>query len=953
MPRKVATLSIRLLGPLEVAVEGRRIVVDTRKALAIVALIAAEGRPFARDELAAMFWPEADDAAARGALRRTLSALRAAVGGAGLVIARTQVALDPNATWVDLMELERLATSSRSADLELAADLARGPFLAGFALRDSPAFDDWLTARGFQVERTVGHMLEALGAARLDHGDAMGAIAAVRQRVALDPLDELGQRRLIELLALAGDRAGAIRQYRDLVALFDRELGVAPLRETTDLYDAIREDRLVPAHAGPSVASVEAGAGSRSATVSSAPPGSVPFVGRERELAAIQGTWRASAPDGRVVLIEGEPGIGKTRLGETVAAVVRADGGTVLAAAGYPGERAIAYGPIAELLRAGLAVPDGTARLATLGGTARIEIARLVELPASLRSAEIGTGDGAGAKVRFLDAIADGLSAFAAGPVPGLIWIDDLHLADDPTCEALAYLARRLERRPVLLLVTWRREDLNPSGEATANDLARLPSATSVMLGRLDRAGVAEIVRAMRPADMADDAVIDALAAHSEGLPLHVVAALESDQPPGTAMPRGVQALFRERIRSVGETAAQVLSAAAVIGRSFDLATVRHASGRSEDETVVALEELTRRGIVREDPRAVGASVRYEFAHGRMLDVAYEATSLARRRLLHGRAADALRLDQSAMGRDSLAHVALIARHEREAGRPAKAAEAFLEAADRAEAVFANREAIAHLEASLALGAPSAVAAHARIGRLRSRLGEYRAAVVAFETAAALAGPSDLPGIELALGRVHGRWGDLAAAASHLGAALAAPNLTDALRASALVERSAIALRAGELGVASEAASAARDVAARVGVPSLAGAAERLRGLVARAAGDLAGAREALERSVALAADDPDPTAWIAAMTALALTLAAAGSVDQAVATAEAALEACRRIGDRHLEAAVENHLADMLHDAGRPDDSMDHLKRAVAIFAEIGEGAPERDPGIWGLAAW
>jgi hypothetical protein len=75
--------------------------------------------------------------------------------------------------------------------------------------------------------------------------------------------------------------------------------------------------------------------------------------------------------------------------------------------------------------------------------------------------------------------------------------------------------------------------------------------------------------------------------------------------------------------------------------------------------------------------------------------------------------------------------------------------------------------------------------------------------------------------------------------------------------------------------------------------------------------------------------------------------------VDDGVETATAAIEASRRIGDRHLEAAVENHLADMLHEAGRPDESMVHLKRAVALFAEIGEGTPEPDPGIWTLAAW
>ncbi len=190
---------------------GRPIVVDTRKALAIVALIAAEGRPYARDELTAMFWPEADDEDARGALRRTLSTLRTAVGDHGLVIERAQVALDA-ATSIDLVDLERLAASGTIADLETAAGLARGPFMAGFALRGSPGFDDWQATRAMRVERTVGGVLERLATARFDRGDPAGAVEVARRRVELDPLDELGQRRLIELLALSGDRTGAIRQ---------------------------------------------------------------------------------------------------------------------------------------------------------------------------------------------------------------------------------------------------------------------------------------------------------------------------------------------------------------------------------------------------------------------------------------------------------------------------------------------------------------------------------------------------------------------------------------------------------------------------------------------------------------------------------------------------------------------------------------------------------------------
>ena len=941
MTRREPMLSIRLLGPLEVRVAGRPIVVDTRKALAIVALVAGEGRPFARDELAAMFWPEADDEAARGALRRTLSALRTAVGESGLVIGRTQLALDPATSSVDLAELERLAASSRLADLEAAAALARGPFLAGFALRDSPAFDDWQAARAGRVDRIVGDVLERLAVARFGGGDAGGAVEAARRRVDLDPLDEPGQRRLIELLARSGDRTGAIRQYRSLVALFDRELGVGPLRETTDVYESIREDRVGarPGTTGPSLPERKPG---------------LPFVGRDSELAAVLDAAGDAHPDGRIVAIEGEAGIGKTRLGEAVAGAVRKRGGVVLAGRGYPGEAGIAYGPIADLLRTGLAATDAPERLAALDPTALGEIGRLVDLPVSLRaSARVVQAGGESARVRLLDAIADALTALVAGPVPGVVWIDDLHHADGSTRQAATFIARRLRGRPVLLLLAWRREDLSSDGLATADDLRRVPGAVVVTLDRLDRAAIAALVRVSRPTGSTDETLIDAVAADSEGLPLHVIEALVGDGPVIGDLPRGVLELLRDRIASVGETAAQVLAAAAVIGRSFDLGTLRHASGRSEEETVDAIEELLRRGIVREVPGAVGPSVRYDFAHGRMRDVAYGITSLARRRLLHRRTAEALRLDPSTVGRDDLTRFALIAGHEREAGRPAEAAEAFLEAASRAESVFANREAIDHLEASLTLGIPEAAAAHARIGELRSRLGEYPAAITALEIAAALAGLSDLPAIEIALGRVHRRRGDLVAAASHLGSALASTDLSDALRARALVERSVVALRAGDLDVAGAAAAEVREMQVRVGDPHLAGVAERLVGLVAHALGDLAGAREALERSVVLAANDPDPTASIAALTALALALSADGSVDSGVATATEAIEACRRIGDRHLEAAVENHLADVLHDAGRLDDSMAHLKRAVALFAVVGEGELERDPGIWALAAW
>lgn len=947
MTRRTRPLSIRLLGPLEVIVDGRPISVDTRKAMAIVALVAGEGRSFEREELAATFWPEADDGAARGALRRTLSALRAAVGETGLVIERTRVSLDTTISDVDLEQFGYLATSTRSVDLEAALGLVRGPFLAGFAVRDSPTFDDWQAVMTARVERMVGDLLERVTAARFATGAVDGAIDAARRRVDLDPLDEPGQRRLIELLARAGDRTAAIRQYRELVALFDRELSVAPLRETTELYDSIRDGRLgdpVP-HAAPQLAFV---------TTQVVPDS--PLVGRERELATLDSVWRAAKVDGRIALLEGEVGIGKTRVGEAAATMIRAAGGTVLTARGYPGEGAIPYGPIAQLLQAGISEPDGVDRLAALDGTIRSELDRLVDLPPAIRVAG-GPGtsgvDQVRAKVRLLDAIAAAFSVLVSGPTPGLVWIDDAHLADDPTREALEYVAHRMDGRPMLLLVAWRREDMTDTGAASATRLAALSISTSILLRRLGREDVAAIVRAFRPGDEPDDTLIDALVEDSEGVPLHVVAALAGGDTSGGSTLRGIDPLIHERISSVSEMAAQILAAAAVIGRSFDLATVRAASGRSEEETVDAIEEVVRRGIVREQATGAGPSARYDFAHARIREAVYAATSQARRRLLHRRTADALRVESTATGLDDLTRHALIAGHERAAGRPVEAATAFVEAAQRAEAVFANREAIELLEAAIALGHPDAPLAHARIGELHARLGEYAAATAALETAAALADPDDLPAIEVALGRVHRRRGDIVAAASHLDAALATPTIERTLRTRALAERCVVALRAGELDVAAASAGQALDVADDLDDPHLRGRAQRLVGLVAQARGDLPAAMMAFARSRDLAVGDPDPTAWIAATAALSIALGATGATDRAVATATEAIEECRRIGDRHLEAAVENHLADFLHDAGREAASMEHLKRAVVLFSEIGEGEPELDPGIWTLAAW
>lgn len=944
------------MGPLEVRVDGRPLIVDTRKALAILALLAVEGRPFGRDELAALLWPESDDASARGALRRTLSVLRAALDDRWLEVDRARVSLDRTQLWLDLAIIGAASDTVGIATLQSAADVARGAFLAGFALRDSAEFDDWRATCAAAAERAVGRVLDRLADAAETEGDLVRATEAAARRIALDPLDEGSHRRLIAMLARAGDRTGAIRQYRACVSALDRELGVPPLPETTSLYEAIRDGRAVPgpkpepaarpADLAPAVATSRAG---------------LPLVGRDRALAVTLSAYASSIPDGRLVLVRGEAGIGKSRLVEAAADVALARGGRVLAVRAYASERGIAYAAVVGLLRLGFAADDALERLQRLPAATLAEIERLIALPAGVARdpGAGGRGDDAAepaARARLLDAVAGGLTSLAEGQLPGLIVVEDLQWADAASREALGWLCRRLADRPTLVALTWRPEDLDEDGMTFVAALEAVPGAEAITLGRLERDDVRALLAGSDHGALpAVDP--DRLFEESEGLPLYIVEAIAAgldDQARVAGAARSVSTLLRERLGSVSGTAAQVLSAAAVIGRSFDLALVRWTSGRSEEETIGALEELVRRGLVRD--HAHGPDTTFDFAHARFWEAAYEATSFARRRLLHGRAASWLRTESIGQDPGRLAQLAV---HEQAAGRDAEAAEAFRGAGLRAHAVYAHREAGAHLETALALGHPDVMGIQMALGEIRTIQGAYAGAIAALEAAASLSGQDGLAAIEVRLGRVHARRGELSTAASHLDIAIealgsigaSAPD-EPALLVAALVERSAVALRAGDLDGARAAGARALQVAETAGDDASAGAAHRILGLEARERGDLDAARSSLERSLLLAHSDPDAATTIAARNALALVEAARGDRAAAIALLESALEACRRIGERHLEAVVENNLADQLHAVGRQEEAMDHLKLAVTAFAEVG-GRDDLEPEIWKLVAW
>ncbi len=258
----MSDLTLLLLGPPRVERDGEPISVDRRKAPALVAYLAITGRSHSRDSLATLFWPELDQGRARAGLRRTLSALKKALGEGFLDVDRETVGLNRDAKiWLDVAAFqERLAECRTHAHppeqvcpaclplLTEAVALYRDDFLAGFTLRDSPGFDDW------QFFHTEGLRDELAGALkRLAHAHGLRgefefeqAIAYARRWLALDPLHEPAHRCLMQLYAQSGQRAAALRQYAECERVLAQELSLPPEEESTRLYEAIKEKRDLP-----------------------------------------------------------------------------------------------------------------------------------------------------------------------------------------------------------------------------------------------------------------------------------------------------------------------------------------------------------------------------------------------------------------------------------------------------------------------------------------------------------------------------------------------------------------------------------------------------------------------------------------------------------------------------------------------------------------------------------
>ena len=437
------------------------------------------------------------------------------------------------------------------------------------------------------------------------------------------------------------------------------------------------------------------------------------FVGREHELAEVTACWqRAVTGDGKVLLISGEPGIGKTRLTRELMSRVEGLGGTVLIGECYA-EGGAPYAPIAQVIESALTLPLKQDRM-----TGSI-LADLVTLAPSLRLhypdvAPNPRLDPEAEQQRLFESVV-ALCQLLVERAPVLLVIDDAHWADSGTLALLRHLARRIARvRPaaplqMLIILTYRELELDEARALNEIllDLNRERLATRVKLARLDKDQTRDLLAAMFAEDITPE-FLNGIYHETEGNPFFVEevckALVESGQLrfaegrwhrpsiPELEIPQSVRVAIQSRIGKLPETAQDVLKLAAVLGREFRYDALAKATDLAEDALIAALESAERAQLIVEVSDA--RDVIFAFAHALIPTTLQDSISTLRRRRLHRRAADAI---ETLRPDDFEA----LARHFAAAGERHKAVDYSHRAAQRAIAVYAFDAAKRHLAAAL------------------------------------------------------------------------------------------------------------------------------------------------------------------------------------------------------------------------------------------------------------
>jgi DNA-binding SARP family transcriptional activator len=716
-----------VLGPLEVRSNGRTLELGGQKQRILLAMLLLEAnRVVSSDRLIDAIWGERPTATAQKGLQVLVSQLRKLLGKERVQSRPPGYALTVEPGELDLDRFQSLKAEGRA---EEALALWRGAPFADFAYH-----------RFAQTE--IARLDELRLVALEDRIDADLARGKHAELVAeLDWLtrEHSSRERLLGQLLLAlyrsGRQAEALDRYQEARRAFVEELGIEPGPRLRELQQQIlRQEPALDF-----VAELPFGDATH-----------VPFVGRVAELAQLAAAFEDVLDGrGRLVLLEGEPGIGKSYLAEEVMRTVRGQGALGLVGRCWEAGGAPAYWPWVQSLRSYLRRADREALRAQLGSGAA-ELAQILpELRQVLPDLEApGSTGSESSRFRLFEAVASFLRAAAASR-PIVLFLDDLHAADGSSLLLLQYVARELASTRMLVVGAYRSVDPVP-GEALAATLSELgrESETSVIrLRGLSERDVADYV-SLAASDLASDELAGELQRETEGNPLFVaemVRLLVEDPGARVVVPQSVRSVITRRVARLTDECRHLLVLASVLGREFAPASLARAAGVSELEALELLDEAIQFGVIADVPDAPG---RLRFAHVLFRDALYEDVTAARRIALHRRVADAL---EALYGEDSGQHLTEIAHHAVAGSEFDKALRYARLGAERALALLAYEEAVRLYELALDALALSADDDETRcelllaLGDARSRAGDATAAQNAFVEAANIARRAGLP----------------------------------------------------------------------------------------------------------------------------------------------------------------------------------------------------------------
>ena len=757
-------MDVRILGPLEVVADGRAVALGGSKQRSVLALLILHANQVvARDRLVEELWgpspPKTVDKALQGCISRLRRALEPEIASADqarvLVTRPPGYALELAADALDLHRFERARADAQAAAARGNYAEASDSLRTGLALWRGPPLGDLAYEPFAQTEiaRLEGLRLAALEE-RLEADLALGRHAAViaelESLVSAFPLHERFCAQLMLALYRSGRQADALQSYRDARRRLVDELGIDPSPELVRLEQAVlRQDSSLDWAA-------------RAVTAEPTRPADTVFVGREQELDDLGAVLdEALTQRGRVLLISGEPGIGKSTLADQIAAEGRRRGALVLVGRCWEAGGAPPFWPWVQALNAYLRQRDpGVVREQVSTGAADLaqvlpELRGLYDdLPPPPSS------DPEGVRFRFFEATAAFLRR-ASQAQPLVLVLEDLHAADAPSLLLLQFLGGALDGSRLLVVCCYRDVDptLRDPLAAAVADLSRRPEASFMSLGGLSESAIERFVKASTGLDP-PVAVLASIRRTTGGNPLFVgemVRLLRTEEmlktmlDPGArlSVPEGIRAVIRSRLRHLSDDCSSLLVLAAVLGAEFSLAALEQVSRLDENRLLVILDEAARERVVADVP---GTADRLRFAHALIRDSIYDELAPGRRRQLHREVGDALeRLYADNPGH----HLAELAHHFYESGRPVVAPKALMYArlaAERSLELLAYEEASRLFDVALRIltstdGQDEATRCELllRRGEAQARAGDVAHSKASFRDAAELAEALGLP----------------------------------------------------------------------------------------------------------------------------------------------------------------------------------------------------------------